>query len=262
MKRAFPIEFQESYLPSPRHRKPSFRTVTEQVEVEIRETTGVNAPIAIVEQYDRLVQRTGWMRDRDFGTRTGIEYRWFHGSFYAPTKRSRFISGGKGRATIADLGRWLSVRTHRERDVAIVTQQQAAAHFLIVDGILYAGVEEPRYYILTQGLGNNHGATSLNTDRCFNPNISPSRYFRADEGEQAHAEALRIATARGDTDSARRLRRRQYSRLVVKIPASVRIQRTDHRHVSEFTYTIERTTDGALPPAVAAIVLLGQALKN
>lgn len=79
--------------------------------------------------------------------------------------------------------------------------QQKADKFLIADGMLYELANEPMYAIFTFGLGNNHASTSLLIEDSYNPNIPSSRYFAANQREEAISRAKEIALARGDTES-------------------------------------------------------------
>ena len=71
--------------------------------------------------------------------------------------------------------------------------------YLLVDGELYKVTTEPRYEIITFGLGHNHGGTGMFCEYHYNPNICKDNYFPATEGEAAVAYANRIAAGRGDT---------------------------------------------------------------
>lgn len=73
--------------------------------------------------------------------------------------------------------------------------------YLLVDGELYKRTTEPRYCIVTFGLGHNHGSTGMFCEYHYNPNISKDSYFSALEGDKAVAYANKVAAGRGDTKS-------------------------------------------------------------
>lgn len=70
---------------------------------------------------------------------------------------------------------------------------------LIIDGKYYRPTSEPRYVVMTFGLGANHGGTSCSMSDFYNSNISHERYFNLLERDQAVALATKIATNRRDT---------------------------------------------------------------
>lgn len=90
------------------------------------------------------------------------------------------------------------------RNAAIKMARADLRKYLLVDGVLFNCVSEPRYCIYTFGLGHNHGGTALSVDYHYNPNISKECYFSALQGKEAVEEAKRIALGRGDTESIRR----------------------------------------------------------
>ncbi len=79
--------------------------------------------------------------------------------------------------------------------------QSQANRFLICDGKLYEEASEPMYVIMTFGLGYNHGGSALMIEDYYNPNIPSSRYYAANQREEAIAKAKEIASNRGDTES-------------------------------------------------------------
>lgn len=76
-----------------------------------------------------------------------------------------------------------------------------AKKFLIIDGVIWQQCGEPRYVIVTFGLGHNHGGTGLFVEEYYNSNISNKRYFSALQGKEAIEEFNRVAAGRGDTES-------------------------------------------------------------
>ena len=73
--------------------------------------------------------------------------------------------------------------------------------YVLIDGVLFTTCTEPCFEVATFGLGHNHGGTALFSEMHYNSNINRARYFRADQRDEAIAEAERIALARGDTES-------------------------------------------------------------
>ncbi|MCY9865035.1 hypothetical protein OTK49_21185 [Vibrio coralliirubri] len=76
-----------------------------------------------------------------------------------------------------------------------------AESMVSVDGVMYSLDTEPRYYVITFGLCNNHGGTSLSLTSHYNSGIPSKCYFSAAQREDAVKYALNVAKNRGDTES-------------------------------------------------------------
>lgn len=85
-----------------------------------------------------------------------------------------------------------------ERIAAI---RNCVADYLFIDGAVFEACGEPCFEVATFGIGLNHGSTALFARTWHNPSVNRSRYFRADQREEAIAAAERIALSRGDTNS-------------------------------------------------------------
>lgn len=75
------------------------------------------------------------------------------------------------------------------------------AEFLLINGRLYSRCNEPRYEIVTFGLGFNHGGTDYFVSYDYNPNLSKDAYYRADQFKLMKQAATQIELNRGDTKS-------------------------------------------------------------
>jgi hypothetical protein len=75
---------------------------------------------------------------------------------------------------------------------------------LVIDGEVWTPVGEPRYTVMTFGVGNNHGGTDISVKVDDNSNIGGDSYFRADAYEAALSEAISTAKWRGDTEDVAR----------------------------------------------------------
>lgn len=180
----------------PRCRKPRSVYYESTVEVDIPHVTSADAPVAV------RVEET-WpplMRD----------YRLYEGNLY----RQHLTSSREPIGVDGDLD---SIRTfsstHEARLYGATAEfqlqeyaQNWAASHLIIDGMVWVKCGEPRYVVMTFGLGHNHGGTSLMADYHDNENILAESYFRADEYEEALAHAVRVAKRRGDNESIPRFK--------------------------------------------------------
>lgn len=198
------IKYEESYLPTKRHRIPRIREMEEGVTVELREIRKEAAPVAlIVKNYQSYVDEQG---ANQFALRD-TPYLAFEGRLFSEKRDMRgaldqgaypldqfledavrvgnctFCWGGKGKD-----------------DMLAALNAFVDAHILI-DGVIYTERAEPRYVVNTFGLGHNHGGTAMFIDRHYNPNISKDNYFNALQREEAIAYANKVAEARGDTES-------------------------------------------------------------
>ncbi len=80
--------------------------------------------------------------------------------------------------------------------------------------VIYERASEPRYAIVTFGLGHNHGGTGYFIENFYNPNISKNNYFNALEFDKMKERALEIANSRGDTKDISRI---QESRVKIEV---------------------------------------------
>lgn len=87
------------------------------------------------------------------------------------------------------------------RDSVVAAANEIASGLCINAGIMYRATSEPRYVVMTYGLGNNHSSTDLLVVMAYNQNIPNKSYFSALEYEKACEAADKVAANRGDTKS-------------------------------------------------------------
>lgn len=194
----------EQIIP-PRCRKPRPQRFNDGVAVlTVREVTGEQAPIAILAS------------EKDFENGTyhePVAYRWFEGRLWT----DRSVSGGSlSRAKCyPTLGPTLNLVSdspmHSKTDLGIYVcahegkqgvadhLHSAATDWLIIDGKLHRTAGEPKYVVMTFGMGCNHGGTALMTDYRHNHNIEDHAYFSLLELDAAREYTLTVANERGDT---------------------------------------------------------------
>lgn len=191
------IKYEESYLP-PRCRKLRYRECEDYVDIDYAETTADNLRLAFEDNsYEGqgkifLYSNELWTkakiadvcgsRDTDkYATPLGALIYWReHSSWFFP----HLWRDGE----------------HPNKEHMISVAIEESKKYLIVDGELYKVTSEPRYEILTFGLGHNHGGTGMFCSYYYNSNISKNSYFSALQGEQAVEYANKVAAARGDTN--------------------------------------------------------------
>ncbi len=212
------IRYQEGYLPSPRHRKLRYRDVKEDLFLRIRTIQKTDARVAFT------------LSDFSHKEKHQTEVLLYNGRLYQRCWRhlteQEHQAGLDGYAIerLEDIYREFSTydrRAHGDetRKELIARLRAKARRYLLIGRDVWTVCGEPRYEIITFGLGHNHGGTGLFVENSYNPNISKTRYFSALDGDKAVAEFNRIAAARGDTESVGR-----YSKMIeVHIPECVKL---------------------------------------
>lgn len=250
MKIKIPYRYTETEIP-PRCRKPRRVDHAATIALTFHEITADEAPIAIVESggFPRLGDRT-------------VEYRWWRDRLWTSYYRSEYSRAPRRTMTAARFAahpypHW----SHRYQ-----TQQQCRADFrrwassiVFIDGMRWDATDEPRYVVMTFGLGGNHGGgwgTSLSNDNGYNSNIGRERYFRCDEYGKAVAAATRIARARGDT-KALPIESQRPRRFEILIPEAVKLRPAkEHGAGDPFINSIERMIEAVHDPMIAGFGLL------
>ena len=202
------FEYIEKYLPTPRCRKYRTREVKGICTVTVREAPiGKMVPAFGVEQY--IWEETPHIENDVIFSNEG--------SLWKLSRASRYYAGKSWFDLAPCTPEFLACRLEPNRyeihDFNTDTKrikayiQSQADRFLICDGKLYEETTEPMYVIMTFGLGCNHGGSALMIEDYYNSNIPSSRYYAANQREEAIAKAKEIALNRGDTESMRRLRK-------------------------------------------------------
>lgn len=248
------FKYEERYLPSRRHRIPHVREVDASATAEIAQLSLAEAPVAFR------------MHHRPLGGRP-IDYHWHADKIYTHWKVSPYSGKPYRQARARDLRGpgplygWKPWPSHEDGEKAIHTW---ADQFRIIDGRICRETSEPRYVVMTFGLGHNHGlgwGTSLSVDDGFNPNIPTERYWRIDQEREANAAGWAIAQRRGDTKAKDHFKRRLYERFEIFISEAVRMQRNDRSDpVNDFSAKATTITEAGLPPVVAAFALFAAAI--
>jgi len=251
-----PYAYGEQTIP-PRCRKPRQVGRKAVATVTIKDVTPGEAPVAIVQPgYDRQ------------GTPFARTYRWFGGRLYAPYRRQA-VSRGPWRGQtlkqfhakpIRERGSLWNKHGEIRRDIL-----RWARSILFVDGERWEVAGEPRYVIMTFGLGCNHGlgwGTSLCTDNGYNSNIGRDRYYRIDEFDRAVVAATAIATGRGDT-KALPIPGQDPTRFQILIPEAVKLcPAKEHGTGDPFINRVEGLVTAAKNPVIAGLVGLSLALQG
>lgn len=130
--------------------------------------------------------------------------------------------------------------TSREEVVKVARTDMK--RYILVDNELYSQTAEPRYVIITFGLGHNHGGTGMFCEYYYNPNISKTSYFSALEGKRAVAYANMVAARRGDTEDVGKFN----PFIVCHMPELVKVKpNKQHGNGNEFLNSCENIINGS-----------------
>lgn len=249
MKVTIPYHYTETMVPY-RCRKPRPVEFDDgELTVEIREVTASEAPVAISE----IAQ----------GINKGatVDYRWYDGKLYVDQKltaHDRFRELKHNPFWQYDTpdakgyhGRSYGSKSKVEREEDIIKWSE---RFLYVDGILYVTHGEPRYVVMTFGLGCNHGGTSLSIAYHYNPNIAHSAYFPLTQREEAIKAAEATALGRGDNES---VPIKVYSDFEIFIPEAIQVNPAiQHGDGDPFINKIENLITTVKNPVVAGLSMM------
>jgi hypothetical protein len=260
MKIRMSYAFTHEVIP-PRCRKPRACRQLATMTLTIHEVTSQDAPVAI------LAHDAEW-KDALRENPTPPVYRWWKQHLYQRWCHQRV---SRGPWETQDVARFLTecealgeqytwdssgYRSKKERRADLL---RWAKTVLFIDSERWERVGEPRYVIMTFGLGHNHGlgwGTSLSTETTYNPNIPSARYYRIDQYDQAVATATAIARLRGDT-KALPISQQAPTQYDILIPEAVRLcPRREHGLGDPFLRKVEALIEGSPSAAVAGIVLL------
>lgn len=288
------INFVQEYLPTKRHRIPRKREMVTTVPVELKEIPIEDFPVAfIVHDYQSLYhgpksdeelrnmcesERENPSGEYEFAI-VPEEIRTYGRKLYRARKYSWGAALSDQYCTMDDVIEIIRERgklvSYYEVDhdysfkegqsVVVRDDLEMRKEILHVDGgPIFSGgkvwdeVGEPRYEIITFGLGHNHGGTGLFITKHYNPNISKDRYFSALDYDLAVKTANEIAERRGDTDDVGKFGEK---RIEVLMPEMVHCDpRKQHGDGSDFLNTVEAITNGAKDTTEAAILTFAAAM--
>ncbi len=240
-----PIWVMEVYLPTNRHRKNRIRYVKQDINVQIMEPLKTEFPVAfIVKQMQRIKDNAITYKDFEHNLdEKNYEYkmhdeeiRIYNGNFYKAVRVTygavmsncfeplSYIEKQLRQIKPYDLEgdefRENSIILYDDREKKEFALLEDAKKYVVFDGKVWERCGEPRYYIHTFGLGNNHGGTWFFVSYFYNPNIHYKNYFNALEREKALAYGKKVAESRGDTESVKNLG--IYEMIDVLIPSVVK----------------------------------------
>lgn len=239
------FKYWESIIP-PRCRKARYVEFDGHTTVTIKEISSKDAPIAIIE-------RATDSDYTDFSDNALFdEIRLYKNHLY--TKESRWRNE---RIQIPDFRDYYHYG-HSKSD-KIKGFRNDASQYLIIDDIVYARIGEPRYVVMTFGLGCNHGGTSLSIDYHYNSNISKNAYFRIDQYDDAVAKATFVATRRGDDKYLPIEPQYKYE---ILIPEAIKLNpQKEHGDGDGFMNECEDIIESVKDPLISGLMLMAKVFK-
>jgi len=248
------IKYYEGYLPTKRHRKLRYREIQEKVYLDVNSVYKKDAPIAFIVKN---------------GREDDVELRLWKNELWKPTLYSEKISGAKGLFPLEEFVKSIDYcdgyshpnKEEFNRTVAIKAKKEYINRYLVIDGVVYAKTGEPRYVLMTFGLGHNHGGTSLMIDYSYNPNINKDCYFTALERKEAVKTARETALKRSDTDSIDRIGK--YYNIKVLIPEAVKCNpQEEHGEGDPLINEINNIAENTSNPFEAGLLVTAYALSK
>ena len=252
MKIQVKYKFEESYLPTKRHKILRWCDVESEMVVEVPEIFKDIAPVAfIVKDYKETA-----------------EYRFWNNQLWRVEKSNHLVTGIEGACSVQELidriehsGARIYCRDRITKEYATQEIISANSRYVLISGEVYSKIGEPRYVLMTFGLGHNHGGTSLMLDNYYNSNISKNRYFNALEKDKAVAEGKRVAEQRGDTDDIDRIGETYH--IEVLIPEAVKCDpQAEHGDGDPFMNSLESLTEGTSSVGEAGLLAVAFTLAQ
>ena len=205
------IYFKEAYLPTPRCRKYRYREATESVPAELLSVTKEDAPVAFI-VHDSELFTDGKLVSTEIRTVNDNLYKkvLLHDIVCCTTSEESRMHARDPYSVETFLERiknntahflYYATNVSPEREEAINALEEYLADYAIIDNELWRKTGEPRYYVVTFGLGHNHASTALMISNYYNSNIPWDMYFSALDRQKAIDTAIEVALRRGDTNS-------------------------------------------------------------
>jgi hypothetical protein len=224
----------------------------------IHEVTAREAPVAII------AHEADWKQD--LGGPTPPVYRLWRNHLYARYFHQEVSRGPWGTQDVQTFSRHYAERESRHSWSDYRSQQEKrsnlrawASQILFIEGERWQRSGEPRYVVMTFGLGHNHGlgwGTSLSTDTVYNSNIPASRYFRCDQYAEAVAAATAMALKRGDT-KALPIAQQEPTQYEILLPEAIRLRpQRQHGPGDVFMNKAESLIEASSDAGVAGLLLM------
>jgi len=261
MKLSIPYIYTEKIVPK-RCRKPRSVQFPESISLTFREVTKEQAPVAFISSFTEYDENL---------TRAKKEYRFYKNKLYVKYKESRVSGGDYFSQTASEFSNdpypysldqrfsssygWYGYPSNLSKQENRLKILDWAKTVLFIDGERWELSSEPRYLVMTFGLGCNHGGTSLSTSEYYNQNIPNKNYFRIDQFDSAVKYATKVALGRGD-DRSVPFDNEYVTRFEILIPEAVRLKpNKEHGDGDAFMNKCENIISKSKDPLVSTFGL-------
>lgn len=268
MKYEVEITYTEDWIP-PRCRKPRPREVTDAITVEIAEATMADLELVgktVTHVFPTDHTKSMYYIDQPIYRMGSRLYAAAYGEWH-PSAVPDHIERNNVVATLEHVENWF-VREGKDRWYGARGREGIEHHvtsfaecLLLVDGRVFIESPEPRYEIVTFGLGHNHGGTSYFIAWDYNNNISWERYFNANDFEAMRTALYETASGRGDTEDVERYKEAfdsgNYQRIEVYVPdAFTCCPQAEHGEGDPFINSIEGVVSASGSAAEAGLLAI------
>ena len=258
-----PYEYTKQIIPK-YCRNPRGVVFNSEISVSIHKVNAEQAPIAIREFNQHFNDKT-----EKYEPAT-TDYRWYRKKLWVLHSFSRYCHAPYETQTTEQFAKdpypmtngmsyYHAYRTQQENRCCIMAW---ARNILLIDGMRWQQIAEPRYVIHTFGLGHNHGhpGTSLSSTNSYNSNISKVRYFRIDQHDLALDTAIATALNRGD-DKALSFIEKYHETFDILIPGALRLNpNKEHGNGDPFINKLEGMIDQSPTKEIAGLLVMAGAI--
>lgn len=200
--------YNQKFLPTKRHKKVRERQIKDVISVNISELTEDVFPIAFIVHDMKSIQE-------------GMTS--FENESYVIHNLERIVCKKRYIDNDIEFSENSVIVEENKKEVRRMLRN-SAKHYIYFDRKFWSVCGEPRYNIITFGLGHNHGGTGFFIEYEYNPNISSKNYFSALQRNEAIAYGKSVALNRGDTESVDGIGK--YDNIEVVMPEMVKVNPT------------------------------------
>lgn len=276
MKFTVEYDYTQNFLPTKRNRNLRIRKMHGKVNVEVKELTETEFPIAFIvhelkDVYDGMKSYDDYKNCKGEYKMFAEEIRTYKGKLRTPVR----ITHGTAISTLfRDYTYILENIEYSLRNSGLnkfneypftdnsdeFTEQSIIVNdnkkeveryiknhiksYIYFDGKFWSVCNKPMYVVNTFGLGHNHGGTDMFIESYYNPNISSDNYFNALQRDEAIAYGKAIAARRGDTESIEGIGK--YIDIEVIMPEMVKANpKKEHGKGNPFLNDMEEVISGS-----------------
>ncbi len=260
MKLTVDYDYRQNFLPTKRHRKVRTRIMHGKIDVNIKELSETEFPVAFIVHdmksvYEGMRSYEDYSKCKNDYKMFPEEIRTYKNKLWTPIR----VTYGSAISTLFEDETYIMKNISRhftkylydkedftEKSVVMNDDEteveksvkKYAKQFIHFDNKFYRECKEPMYVINTFGLGHNHGGTAMFIEYSYNPNISSDNYFNALQRDEAIKYGKSVALRRGDTEYVDRIGK--FDNIEAVMPEMVKANpKKEHGKGSEFMNMME-----------------------